>query len=201
MKLIEKARMIHFHRHRQERFSVGTVEALGWKHVQSQQKRFEMLAAIGNLNGCEILDPGCGYGDLLLFLDRHFENIGYLGIELLPEYVKTAARRFAQRANTGFVIADFSKMALPAVDYALASGAFGYKSEDENYYFGTIRKLFETARKGIGFNMLDKEKFPSHPLLTGHDKRVVLAFCRSLSAKMKVIEDYLDDDFTVFVYR
>ena len=93
MKLIEKARMIHFHRHRQERFTTGTVEALGWKRAQSQHKRFEVLASIGNLDACEILDAGCGYGDLLSFLDARFDGISYRGIDLLPEFVKTAAKR------------------------------------------------------------------------------------------------------------
>ena len=117
------------------------------------------------------------------------------------EFVKTAAKRFADRAKASFVIGDFSKLELPATDYVLASGAFGYKTEDIGYSFRTIGRLFETARRGIGFNMLDKGKFPDHPLLTGHHKKAVVAFCRSLSAKMKVIEGYLEDDFTVFVYR
>ncbi len=121
MKLIEKATMIHFHRHRQARFAAGTVEALGWKHARSQQKRFEVLAAIGDLNGCEILDPGCGYGDLLPYLDARFERLTYRGIDLLPEFVKSAAQRFAGRIDASFVIGDFAKMELPETDYVLAS--------------------------------------------------------------------------------
>lgn len=201
MKLIEKATMFHFHRHRQERFTAGSAEVLGWKHAHSQQKRFEVLASIANLDGCEILDPGCGYGDLLSFLDAHFKGIAYRGIDLFPEFVKTAAKSFAYRAKTSFLIGDFSKMDLSETDYVLASGAFGYKTEDKGYFFRTIGRLFKAARKGIGFNMLDKSKFPDHPLLAGHDKKAVVSFCRTLSAETKVVEDYLEDDFTVFVYK
>ncbi|SDU58419.1 class I SAM-dependent methyltransferase [Desulfobacula phenolica] len=201
MHLIEKATLIHFHRHRQERFATGSAGALGWKHVNSQQKRFEVLASIGNLDDCEILDPGCGYGDLLTFLDARFKGVTYRGIDLLPEFVKTAAKSFACRANTCFMIGDFSRMELPKTDYVLASGAFGYKTEDKHYSFRTIDRLFKTARKGIGFNMLDKNKFPDHPLLTGHDKNVVVDFCQTLSSATKVVEDYLEDDFTVFVHK
>ncbi|MFA8434696.1 MAG: trans-aconitate 2-methyltransferase [Marinifilaceae bacterium] len=201
MNLKEKATILHYHRHRQESFDRGTTRALGWKNDYSQQMRYEVLAGVGDLNGCSVLDPGCGYGDLLAFLDERFRDVDYTGLELMPEFLEEAARRFAQRGDCHFYLGDFSRMELPRVDYVLASGAFGYKTGDMTYYYRSIDRFYRASTKGLAFNMLDVAKFPDHPLLRGHDKEAVLTFCRTICGKVECREGYLEDDFTVFMYK
>ena len=72
MNVIEKATIIHYHRHRIDTYHNGTVKALGWRGEESQVKRFEVLSTVGDLNGCSLLDLGCGYGDLKGYMDRRF---------------------------------------------------------------------------------------------------------------------------------
>jgi hypothetical protein len=64
-----------------------------------------------------------------------------------------------------------------------------------------IRKLYDSAKVTFAFNMLDKKTFPVHDLLVGHDRDEVLALCRTLSPRIEWFDDYLQDDFTVFMYR
>ena len=60
MNLIEKATIRHYHQHRIDAYQIGTVEALGWRAESSQVRRFEVIATVGNLDGCTLLDIGCG---------------------------------------------------------------------------------------------------------------------------------------------
>jgi hypothetical protein len=87
------------------------------------------------------------------------------------------------------------------VDYIIASGAFSCRCADPGHCFSMIRKLFDAARIALAFNMLDRAAFPQHDLLTGHDRGEVTAFCRTLAPRVESIGGYLEDDFTVFLYR
>lgn len=201
MDLIEKATILHYHRHRIGQFQPGTVEALGWRNMNSQQLRFQTLIKAGNLNGATILDIGCGYGDLKAFLDLHFSGFDYTGIDQMPEFITEARRRYDGHARTVFFQTDFSTAALPQFDYVFASGVLGYRCNNESFYTGMICKLYDSAGIALAFNMLDKNRFPPHDLLVGHDREAVLAFCRELSPRVGCFDDYLEDDFTVLMYR
>ena len=201
MNLIEKATIIHFHRHRIATDANGTVRALGWKGAESQIRRFEVLAGMGDLSGCSVLDLGCGYGDLKPFLDQRFSHVVYTGVDQMHEFVREAARRYGKCPNIRFFIGDFTTMALPRVDYVFASGAFGYRSEDPGFPGNMIRRIYHAAEKGVAFNMLDAEFFPPHALLKGYDREKVVSFCRELTPRCKLVTGYLEDDFTIFIYK
>lgn len=201
MNLIEKATVIHYHRHRIAEFEVGTAKSLGWRNQLSQDARFDVMAKIGDLHGRSVLDIGCGHGDLKAYFDQDYSDYDYIGIDQMPEFIAEARERFAGHKNGTFFQSDFSQQDLPEVDYVIASGALGYRCAQPDFYFNMIRKFYDSARIGLGFNMLDKQRFPAHDLLVGHDRDAVLAFCKTLSSNVQLIMDYLDDDFTIFMYR
>jgi len=201
MELIEKATIIHYHRHRIKEFDPGTVESLGWKGDDSQQKRFEVLSKLADLNGSSIMDLGCGQGDFKAFLDSRFSNFSYVGIDQMPEFIVEGERRYGHLANTDFYQTDFSSVELPTVDYVIASGALGYRCAKANWFNEVIAKMYGSATHALAFNMLDIATFPDHPLLVGHDAEKVVKFCKTLSSKVELIQGYLEDDFTIFMYR
>jgi len=200
MNLIEKATIMHYHRHRIAEYREGTVKALGWRGSESQLKRFEVLAGMGDLSGTAILDVGCGYGDLKAFLDQRFSGFTYIGIDQMPEFIAEAQSSYKDHANTAFYQTDFSTVAFPAVDYVFASGVLGYRCADPHFYTGMISKMYDAAKVGLAFNMLDVTCFPEDPLLCGHDPDQILAFCKTLSRNVEIVRNYLKDDFTVFLY-
>ena len=201
MNLMEKATIIHYHRHRIQKYNSGTVEALGYRGQDSQSKRFATLVEAGDISGNSLLDVGCGYGDLKAYLDAHFHGFDYIGIDQMAEFITEARNLYGQRPNCYFCIADFSIVDLPSADYVFASGVLGYRCADTNFYFSMIEKMYRAANKVLAFNMLDVAKFPQHELLTGHDSEKVLAFCKTLSPDVRLIRGYLEDDFTVLMYK
>jgi trans-aconitate methyltransferase len=201
MDLIEKATVMHYHRHRIAEFQHGTVESLGWRNAHSQQARYQTLIKAGDLNDATVLDAGCGYGDLKAFLDQHFSGFDYIGIDQMPEFIAEARKRYEGIERTTFYQTDFSTAGLPQVDYVIASGVLGYRCKDDSFYTGMIDKLYNSARIALAFNMLDKSHFPQHDLLVGHDQEEILTLCRVLSPRVECFNDYLEDDFTVMMYR
>ena len=73
MNPLEKAQIQFFHKNLLAEFPEETALAVAWKTKEGQQKRFEVLSRIGNLNGASILDLGCGSGrDSLYFLEKGY---------------------------------------------------------------------------------------------------------------------------------
>jgi ubiquinone/menaquinone biosynthesis C-methylase UbiE len=102
MDLIEKATVMHYHRHRIEQYRCGTVESLGWRNINSQQARYKALTKVGDLSGASMLDVGCGYGDLKAYLDQHYTDFDYIGIDLQPEFINQAKARYKGLSRTWF---------------------------------------------------------------------------------------------------
>lgn len=201
MDLIEKATVMHYHRHRIAEFQHGSVESLGWRNANSQQARYRTLIKVGDLNGTAVLDVGCGYGDFKAFLDRYFSGFDYIGIDQMPEFIAEARKRYEGIERTTFYQTDFSAAELPQVDYVFASGVLGYRCTNDGFYTAMIGKLYNSARIALAFNMLDKKHFPQHDLLIGHDREEILKLCQMLSPRVECFDDYLADDFTVLMYR
>ena len=201
MNILENAAILHYHRHRMATFGDVAVEALGWKCLYSQRKRFEVIAGAADFDNCCILDVGCGRGDLKAFLDERFADFSYIGIDHVPEFIAQAQARYAASPRTWFHSCDFSKLVLPRVDYVIASGALGYRCAQPQFHVEMVRRMYQAAGRGLIFNALDAARFPEHPLLVGRDRKQLVAFCRELSPDVAVIRGYLDDDFTVCIYR
>lgn len=201
MTLQEKATIMHYHRRRIGEFSIGSVRALGWTNEESQKRRFAALMEVGDLNGSSLLDIGCGHGDLKAYLDKRFHGFSYIGVDQMPEFIAEARCLYGQRPNCYFCQTDFTIQDLPHVDYVFASGVLSYRSKEKDCYFSMIEKMFEAADKALAFNMLDLARFPHHEFLLGHAPEKVLAFCQTLSPEVRLIKGYLEDDFTVLMYK
>ena len=198
MSIIDQAQIIRFHSDRSKEFA-DDYKKLGWKSADSQLIRFGVLASAFNINGASVLDVGCGYADFKPFLDKRFSGVSYTGIDLMPAFIHEAARRFASDNFASFIYGDFSAVDLTAVDYVFCCGALSYRNPDPGFHFRMIKKMWDTASKGVTFCLLDSEVFPHHPLLQGHDKKEMLEYCRSLSERAFLIDGYLPDDFTIVV--
>ncbi len=201
MELIDKATIQHFHRHRLQCYAPDGVQALGYRHQDSQSLRFKALADMAVLDHHTVLDVGCGHGDLKGYLDTRFHNFNYIGIDFMPEFIATAQQRYGQRPACFFCTSDFTTSDLPPADYIFACGVLAYRSQNPQFHEHMIEKLFHSAQKGLGFNMLHRDHFPEHPLLHGHDPQRIFEFCSRISPKVELITGYLDDDFSIWMYH
>lgn len=198
---IERATVLHFHRHRIAAHGNETPQALGWRHADSQRHRFEVIARVADFNGRSVLDLGCGSGDLKAFLDERFCDLRYLGIDQMPEFIEQARRRFASQPDTAFALAHFDTAPLPSADIVVASGALGYRCADPHWVFNMVARMYAAAERVFVFTLLDAAVFPEHPLLVGHDIEEIAAFCRKLAPRVQVVRGYVEDDAALVLRR
>lgn len=179
------------------------VRALDWGSRESQERRFGVLAGVGNLNGRSVLDVGCGLGDFAAWCARQAMAVDYTGIDITPRMVELARECLPAQA---FRAADLFALPLPpegrAWDYVVASGIFAKRQEDpERYLREAVAHMFALSRVATAFNVLstwapasESSEYHADPLRT-------LEYCRSLSPWAVLRHDYHPRDFTVYLYK
>jgi SAM-dependent methyltransferase len=161
---------------------------------------FRALTAIGDLEGCSVLDVGCGFDDLYKYLCRNGIDVDYTGIDLSPDFVEIARQR---HPDATFIAADFEGAKLDRrYDWAFESGVFNYKVSGHEVFVGNmVRKMFRSAVKGIAIDFLNhRGGFFSVGLY--HPRPAdIYAFCTKLSRRVTLRCDYKPTEFCVYVYR
>lgn len=198
MDLLEKATILAFHR---DRLQGDHLHALGYRASESQLLRFQALLEWGEMSGCSVLDLGCGYGDLRPFLEQHYREFVYLGVDFLKEFIAAAQDRYGHLPRTQFFQSDFLTAGLPEVDVVIACGSLNYRSANSLHPWQTISRMWEVAQRGVVFNLLDAAHFESDEVLCTYSLDEVLTFCRQLDPQARVVQGYLPDDFTVIMHK
>jgi len=183
------------------RFGYG-YRGLGFGRRSSQHRRFAALAALGSFHGARLLDVGCGFGDLLAWLNARGVQPRYTGLDMVTPMIERCRSRFA---GTGarFVIGDaLGYEPDEPYDYVVASGIFGYAAKGtRSRVQPTLERLFAMSEIGLGVNFLSRcapARSPARLYLHPSD---VLQFALSLTAAVRLDHSYLPNDFTLCLYR
>jgi len=181
----------------------STVKALGWGSEFSQQKRFEILAGVGDLRGQRILDVGCGFGDFFGFLQKTQIDIReYLGIDINKNLLEIAITRYPtahfQRRN---ILLDPMR---DKFDFVFASGLFFMKIERWTEFMRyMLTKMFDLTGKALGINFLSaysrSKKFANSKY--PYPSEIIDFIAEYLSHRFTVRHDYLPNDFTVYIFK
>jgi len=178
-----------------------SIKTVGW-NAKSQRQRFEVLCQIGDLEGKNILDVGCGFGDFYDFLGK--ENIsigGYVGVDISERFINIARKRHPAIRLFCADILDFQS--LVRIDYSFASGIFFLCDlRWEEHFIAVCRKLLRISDVGIGFNLLSvySEKNDSGQHFARPWKILKLVM-EKISLKVVLRHDYRSNDFTIYVYK
>jgi SAM-dependent methyltransferase len=179
-------------------------QGVGWGRKGRQSERFQVLASRWDLKGKTILDVGCGFGDLLAYLTEQCQIPSrYIGIDVVPDLIEEGYRPTDVDCDIAYICTDFLTWDPEnQIDVVLGSGIFNFKlSDGDNYSFikETVRRSFEIARVGVGFNFLTtrveytlSETFHTDPLW-------ILEYALSLSRNVSFRQDYFPFEFSVFI--
>jgi SAM-dependent methyltransferase len=198
MKDHDRAEVSHFFSESLRRYGYDP-RSLGWVEG-TQETRFRVLTAIGDLEGSTVLDVGCGFGDLYEFLGRQGTSVDYTGVDLNPDLVDIARKR---HPDARFIAADFEEAKVGGrFDWAFASGVFNYRVSDHPAFVGNmVRKMFRSARKGIAIDFLDSRGTFFSAGLYHPDPADIYRLCSRLSKRVVLRCDYKPTEFCVYVYR
>jgi len=170
-----------------------SAQGVAWDSARTQQRRFSaILSCLGGIGDDTLVDAGCGFGDLYLYLrGKGAVPREYLGLDLCMPMVARA------REITGCKILqrDILTQKLPLADWYVASGSMNLLTALETRIF--IQRCFERSRKGFVFNLLEgRSRQDAYSYWSPHE---IMRFCRTLSAKVTCKEGYLEGDFTVMM--
>ena len=176
--------------------------ALGFGRRASQEKRFAAALGLGSFHGKRLLDVGCGFGDLLAWLNSRGIEPRYTGVDIVRPMIERCRKRFA---GTGarFLIGDaLTFVADEPYDYVVASGIFGYAAKDTRARVRpTLERLFKLTRIGMAVNFLSRRAAARSPGRLYLHPSDVLQFALKLTPAVKLDHTYMPNDFTLCLYR
>ena len=170
-----------------------SAKGVRWNSKYSQYKRFEVLTNFieNEIKKSNIVDAGCGFAEYYNYLfDNNLKPKSYIGIDCEEEMITLASKRFL---DTNFYIKDIIKDELIFADYYICSGAMNILKKDEIFIF--IKKCFEASNIGFVFNFLKNDP------LTNVNFLDILHYSKSLSKRVEIQEDYLENDISIFIKK
>lgn len=182
--------------------------AAQWRGANSQEKRFDVLFAIGDLSRAKILDFGCGQGALLGALLRRMPYAGeYVGYDVSEAMLKTARAKFPGARFENVDI--FDARIRESFDYVFASGTFNNEHPDARRFFrAAVPRLFAMASQGMAFNALSARTERHVVELIYLDPEETLDWIkREITPHAELRNDYriederIPEDFTIFMRR
>ena len=175
--------------------------AVSWSSRSTQQIRFEILSDIADLNHQSILDVGCGQADFYPYVTSKM-NLHYTGIDFSSEMISFAKRHYPEGF---FHVENFLNPKFKTkYDYVICSGALNYHiPNQETFIKRAILKLWSHAKKGVAFNLLSPLTPQSEREEEGlyyYNPEEILTYCKTITPHLKMIQDYLPNDFTIYLY-
>jgi len=195
----QRQRIINKHRDSLTRFGYHP-NALYWSGRDIQEIRFKVLADIGIQDGDAVLDVGCGFGDFKSWAVEQDIELNYTGIDLSPDILAQAKSRHADGI---FYAGDLFDVSLKdqSFDWVILSGALNEQLHDDSTYAKlVIKRMYKLCSKGVAFNMLDARFLKAHDLHSQMPEDM-LAFCQQLCPDCSLVDDYLKNDFSMYMRR
>ena len=178
---------------------------LGWESEEAQRLRFDMLLSAVDLEGMELLDVGCGTGNLLEHIISKGINVRYTGVDILDKMIEIAKHK---GLSGEFIHADIFKNRIfedGSFDVIYTSGIFNLDlGNNIDFLKKAIGLFLDLSRKFVVFNLLHRDSpdredkyFYSGPdevaeLLEEYSDRI---------ENVQFIEAYLKNDFTVVIRK
>ena len=170
-----------------------SAQGVHWNSKYNQYKRFEIITKLikKDIKTSDIVDVGCGFGEYYNYLDvNNRVPKSFVGIDCEKKMIQVSKKRFP---NLKFFHKDVLHDELEIADYYIASGALNILTISEVELF--IDRCFHSCTKGFVFNFLKDITF------SNITKEQILNICTQITQDIKIKENYLDNDFTIFMVK
>lgn len=174
--------------------------SLGWT-PGSRQLRFDVISAIGDLEGCRVLDVGCGFGDLYGYLRQKNINVDYFGVDINPDFTAVARGKYP---GARFETADFEERGVDgSYDWAFAVGVFTIRlSDNKAFVRKMLQRMFDCSRKGFAADFLRPAYGNGEEdIYWSPQPEDIVKICRSLSKRIVLRCDYIASEYCIYVYK
>lgn len=191
------------------------VKTLGWGSQQQQMTRFlQTTAAEIDMSSAEVLDIGCGFGDLYDFYCQHgCEPERYTGWDINHDLIEAAKKYHGDKSSLSFEVRSLldEEKWLPHADMVVMNGVLNLNFHDQYdnaaYSRMMIERAFACARKVLVVDFLSSCRTPDYPredFVYYHDPAQMLSFALTLTPNVVLKHNYApipQKEFMLFLYR
>lgn len=184
-----------------------TPQGVDWNGEESQNCRFDELLKIVNSSGpFSLNDLGCGFGSMLEYMNNHYTDFEYTGLDISASMVTAAQERFAGQNNARFMT---SGKPVALANYTVASGIFNVRQDRSNdewldYILEVLDTMNEYSSDGFAFNCLTKYSDAEYmrDYLYYADPCAIFDHCKTkYSRQVTLLHDYGLYEFTILVRK
>lgn len=175
----------------------NNIESVGWGSKKNQFLRFEILTKNLNLNKKKILDFGCGFGDLYIFLKKNFKDFTYSGYDINKSFILNNKKRFPKiNFFTGIKL-------IKRFDFIICSGVFSLRTKYTKFYFiKLINFLYKKSRKGLMINFLSKKTKVKLKKNYYYSTKEIISIVKKLkNCEINIYKNYSLDEFTLHLLK
>lgn len=173
--------------------------AMGWISQFNQYVRFDVINHCIDLDGHDILDVGCGDGELFHYLNEKNMMVQYKGIDVSKEMVKRAMYRYPGLSVRKCNVFDYSG----SHSIVVSSGAFNICPNDAPlaHLSNVIDHLLGISTQHVVFNLLSQNAHEKDAFFTYYCPNEVLKLCLKKTSYVSLNHSYLPHDFTVHLVK
>jgi SAM-dependent methyltransferase len=167
---------------------------------RAQRVRFEVFVLNHDLQGCSLLDVGCGTGEFFAHLQRRGIACAYTGLDLSPAMIRRARERFP---GADFIEGN-AVDALPGrqFDYTVCIGIHNVKVPGAwDILAASLRRQFELCTVAAHASLLNNRYAGFGEHVQAWRLEDVLALALSITPYIVLRNDYLPNDFSITLYR
>ena len=175
-------------------------EASQWSK-EGQLFRFKKLTQIASLTDKSILDIGCNIGRLYPFLIKKFNNIQYTGVDIVPDAISHASRKYP---DAHFICRDILTHNLTKkYNYVFLSGIFNNKIAGSTTFLKElVSASFNLCTTGLAFNFISTHTNSKDENTAYHNPTEVFDYCiNNLTKQANIHHHYERCDVAIFLYR
>lgn len=167
---------------------------------ESLRVRYSVLSEVGDMTGKRVLEVGCGFGDLGVFLGERYERVSYHGIDISPRMIEEG-----RRVNPALKLDVGTVPGLPAsatYDYVVAQGIF-YLLRDEPAarMRQLLEQMFALASAAVAVTTLSAWGARQDPDEYRLEPEAALALGHTLTSSVVLRHDYHPGDLALYLYR
>ena len=178
---------------------------LGWESKDAHMRRFGIFADNVDLHGKKLLDVGCGLGNLYGYLKQKGVEVDYTGVDILEKMIEDSISKYPEAKFLCMDIFKENTFSEGEFDVIYASGIFNLNLGNNLDFLNSALELFFILSKDVVcFNLLHV-KSPNREeryFYMSPDKAEEIARNKArYPIDIRILENYLDNDFTVICER
>lgn len=189
------------------------IKTLGWGNAEQQEFRFTNILQATDFNKKNVLDIGCGFGDLYDFFKKSQIDIqSYTGWDLNVNLIKNANN--IEDKIVKYEIVDITKSAdsnKDKFDIGIMLGLLNYKLESEklNYEYSSsiIKNAFNNVKEVLIVDFISAFISPNYPkedFIFYHDPQIILSTALEITSNVVLKHNYNpipQKEFMLYIYK